>query len=128
MKHLYRPFHVIGVVHQLSGHPIQIADEFFRYCYLDRPLVRSRAILGSLVILWWPRKTQLAEIAEYLWGCLPNEIAFWTLDQSGQAAFGSRLKKSFRDLDRCRPECGRNFRGAISSNLKVSDHAARSIG
>src|SRR6266699_3160287 len=28
----------------------------------------------------------------------------------------------------CRPECGRNFRGGISSNLKVSDHAARSIG
>jgi len=31
-------------------------------------------------------------------------------------------------MPRCRPECGRNFLGAISSNLKVSDHAARSIG
>ncbi len=28
----------------------------------------------------------------------------------------------------CRPECGWNFRDAISSSLKLSDHAARSIG
>ncbi len=29
---------------------------------------------------------------------------------------------------RCRPDCGWNLRGAISSDLKLSDHAARSIG
>jgi hypothetical protein len=28
----------------------------------------------------------------------------------------------------CRPECGWNLRGTISSNMKLSDHAARSIG
>jgi hypothetical protein len=28
----------------------------------------------------------------------------------------------------CRPECGWNFCGAISSNLKLADQAATSIG
>ena len=36
--------------------------------------------------------------------------------------------QSSRRLERCRPRCGWNLRGAISSNMKVSFQAARSIG
>ena len=47
--------------------------------------------------------------------------------KSRVAGIGPQIGFSFR-WRRCRPECGWNFCVAISSNLKLPDHAARSIG
>jgi hypothetical protein len=44
------------------------------------------------------------------------------------AATYSDLPEEVGSYIRCRPECGWNWRGAISGKLRVSDQAARSIG
>ena len=54
-------------------------------------------------------------------------------DEIGDRVKVARIVQKLLDTglglpDRCRPECGWNWRGIICSNVTLSDHAARSIG
>jgi hypothetical protein len=66
----------------------------------------------------WPTR------APRRYGTMPHlkDLAILTTSSGGAS------RSDFWKGRRCRPECGWNWRGRISSNVTLSDHAARSIG